>query len=83
MPPTTTMKTSLLIEDSLFREAKKEAEKQRRTLSEVISEWARLGRDVLKKARLKKGPGRLRSVDLGGSASVDLNSRRDWMDLLE
>ncbi len=76
------MKTSLILEDSLFREAKKEAERERKTLSEVISHWARLGRDVLKR---KKAGGRpaLKSVDLGGPASVDLNSRRDWIDTLE
>ena len=76
------MKTSLVLEDSLFREAKKEAERHRKTVSEVISGWARLGRNVLKREKRETRPV-LKSVDLGGPASIDLNSRRDWMDLLD
>jgi len=75
------MKTSLNIEDSLFKEAQKEAQKNRKTLSETISYWARIGRDTLRKSK-KEGQRRLKSVDLGGAARVDLNSRRDWMDKL-
>ncbi len=76
------MKTSLIVDDSLFRDAKKEAEKEKKTLSEVLSHWARIGRDVLKKTK-KAGQAPLKSIDLGGPAAVDLNSRRDWMDTLD
>lgn len=76
------MKTSLILEDSLFREAQKEARRCKRTLSEVISDWARAGRETLKR-RAKAVRPTLKSVDLGGPASVDVNCRRDWMDLLE
>ncbi len=75
------MKTSLLIEDGLFRAAKKEAQKRKKTLSEIISFWARVGRQMLSKQKTKFKA--LKAVDLGGPSSVDINSRRDWMDTLE
>ena len=74
------MKTSLNIEDSLFKAAQQTAQKYGRTLSDVISEWARVGKDTLthKKTRPPFHP-----ADLGGPAKVDLSSRRDWMDTLD
>ena len=36
------MKTSLTIEDSLFKAAKKEADRLGKTVSEMISLWARV-----------------------------------------
>lgn len=76
------MKTSLNIEDSLFQAARKEAQKAGKTLSEMISAWARIGRETL--ARQKKVRARsIKAIDLGGPAAIDLNSRRDWMDALE
>jgi len=76
------MKTSLVIEDSLFREAEKHAQREKKTLSEVISYWARLGRDLLRQQKKARGK-KLCSLDLGGPASIDINSRREWMDLLD
>ena len=76
------MKTSLTIENSLFKAAQKESEKTGKTLSETISYWARVGRENLFKKK-KKQAIKFKSVDLGGPASIDLNSRRDWIDSLE
>ena len=76
------MKTSLVIEDSLFKAAREESLKGSKTISETISYWARIGREALKKSKMN--PARsLKTVDLGGAALVDLNSRRDWMDVLD
>jgi len=75
------MKTSLIIEDSLFKAAKREAEKMGKTISETISLWARVGRETLLKR--KKIQTSLKTVNLGGPAKIDLSSRRDWMDELE
>ncbi len=76
------MKTSLLIEDSLFEAARKEAQKERKTLSEVITSWARLGYQSFKEAKKSKKSGGVKTVNLGGAAQIDINSRRDWLDLL-
>lgn len=76
------MKTSLVIEDNLFQAAQKEAQKKKKTLSEIISFWARVGRQFLakqKKSKMKT----IKAVDLGGPSLLDINSRRDWMDTLE
>ena len=40
------MKTSLIIEDRVFEEAKKEAIKSGSSISEIISQWAALWRDL-------------------------------------
>ena len=77
------MKTSLVIEDSLFKAAQKEAQKTGATLSETISYWARLGREMLVKNKKNKSKRSFKPVNLGGSALVDINSRRDYLDLLE
>lgn len=78
------MKTSLIIEDSLFEAAKKEAGRQNKNISEMIVMWARAGYKHLshesKKTNRKK---KLAPLDLGGPAKLDLTSRRDWMDLTE
>ena len=57
------MKTSLNIDDSLYEDAKKSAERTGRSLSAIISEWARLGRNV-ERRRSRKRP-TLHAVDLG------------------
>ena len=75
------MKTSLVIDDRLYAEAQREARATGKTLSETISEWARLGRRVAKEQRKKKR-GHYSPVNLG-SPQLDLTSRRDWMDLLD
>jgi hypothetical protein len=76
------MRTSLNIEDRLMEAAKREAEKNKQTISETITRWARYGYEALRKQKHQKTP-RLRTVDLGGPAKIDLNSRRDWLDQLD
>jgi len=74
------MKTSLILDDALVLEARKEAARRGVTISEIICLWARAGR----KARMS-GAGTkpiLKSVDLGEPAAIDLSCRRDWMDFL-
>lgn len=76
------MKTSLNIDDFVFKTARKEAIKNRRSVSEVISLWARLGLESLKKtAKLK--PSVFKPADLGGASRLNLTNRRDWMDALD
>lgn len=75
------MKTSLNIDDAVFKAAQRETLKNKRTLSEIISEWARLGRYAVLKRKNK--PSKIKTVNLGGPARFDLNSRRNWMDFLD
>lgn len=75
------MKTSLNIEDRLFGLLQRESIRQKKTLGEILSEWARVGYEALCKQG-KKGKRRLRSVNLGGETRIDINSRKEWMDLL-
>lgn len=75
------MKTSLNIDDRLFKAARREAQKSGKNLSETITAWARIGQQALK--RRGRGGRKLRTVNLGGPSSIDLSSRRDWMDSLD
>lgn len=75
------MKTSLNIEDRLFGLLQRESIRQKKTLGEILSEWARVGYEALGKQG-KKGKRRLHGVNLGGEARIDINSRKEWMDLL-
>ena len=53
------MRTTLILEDALFRELKKLAAKERRTLTDVTQEALRLGlerRDVARRRRRAKLP---------------------------
>jgi hypothetical protein len=75
------MKTSLVIDDNVFKEAKREAAESGRTISEIISLWARLGREEwASRSRAKTKP--FQPVDLG-EPTVDLSSRRNWQEELE
>lgn len=74
-------KTSLNLDDQIFEAAKKEAARSKKTLSEVISFWARIGRNHLKNVKAKES--RFRPVDLGGDSLIDLTRRNDWMDSLD
>lgn len=76
------MKTSLNIDDRIFHLAQKEALKTRKSLSEIISQWARMGREFLNKQQKAK-PNPFKPINLGGPAAVDLSSRNEWMDLLD
>lgn len=77
------MKTSLTLDARLVQAARKEAAKTGKTLSATITQWARTGWEVLQKQRrtITKQP--LKTVNLGGPASIDLQCRRDWMDTLD
>lgn len=75
------MKTSLNLDDSLFHAAATEARRTGKTISETVSAWARLGRDVVQVQRAERRP--VPALDLGGPATIDLASRRDWMDTLD
>jgi hypothetical protein len=72
------MKTSLLLDDRVFAEAKKESLKTGRSVSEIISEWAALGREQWKKLKSKKG-GTFKPLDLG-EQKMDLTNRKEWME---
>ncbi len=76
------MKTSLNIDDSVFQAAQKMALQQRKTVSEIISLWAKFGWERLKthKRRAKKT---VTPVNLGGPSRVNLNSRHAWLDELD
>ncbi len=75
------MKTSLILDDRVFEEAKKEASKSGRSISEIVSQWAALGREVW---RQKKGQTtkKFKPLDLGAE-KVDLTTRKDWMEALD
>ena len=76
------MKTSLIIEDSVYDRAKQLALKTGKNISEVISMWARIGMEA--SANKKSSKNRtLQTVDLGDTINLDLSSRRDWMDTLD
>ncbi len=75
------MKTSLIIDDRVYEEAKAESVKTGKSLSEIICFWASLGREELKnrnKTKLKK----FTPVDLG-EEKIDLSSRKEWMEELD
>lgn len=76
------MKTSLNIDDFVFKSARKEALKQKTSVSEIISLWARLGLESLKKITKNK-TSVFKPADLGGASTLDLTNRRDWMDTLD
>ena len=75
------MRTTLVIDDDLFRELKKRAAEQRRTLSEVTREVLRRGLAGPKPARRPK-PVKLRAFAMGKPA-VDLADRNQLFDLLD
>lgn len=78
------MKTSLIIDDPLFNAAQKEALKNKTTVSQTLSFWAKVGREVLAQKKWKPASKRiLKTVDLGGPALIDLSSRKDWRDILD
>ena len=75
------MKTSLILDDRVFEEAKKESLKTGKTISEIISEWASIGRDQWKKIKNKKAKN-FKALDLGGQ-KIDLTNRKEWMESLD
>lgn len=77
------MKTSLNIDDLIFYAAKKEALKNRTTLSATINAWARIGFKTLRHRKSAKKKAPPKPVNLGGPAKINLNSRAVWMDQLD
>ncbi len=75
------MKTSLIIDDKVFQEAKKEASQTGKTVSEVISIWARVGREEWMKQKREKAK-EFVPVNLG-APQLDLSNRKNWMEELE
>ena len=76
------MKTSLIIEDSIYDKAKQFALQTGKSISEVISLWARIGMEASNSKKRAKNS-KLKTVDLGSEVSMNLDSRRDWMDTLD
>ncbi len=75
------MKTSLILDDRVFEDAKKESHKTGKAISEIISSWASLGRDVW---RQKKGKASKPFQPLNlGKEKIDLTNRKDWMGELD
>ncbi len=75
------MKTSLILDDRVFEDAKKEAHKSGRSLSEIVSQWAALGREVWKNKNVLN-PKKFKPLDLGPE-KIDLASRKEWMEDLD
>ena len=75
------MKISLILDDRVFEDAKKESHKTGKAISEIISSWASLGRDVW---RQKKGKTSKSFQPLNlGEEKIDLTNRKDWMGELD
>ncbi len=75
------MKTSLILDDRVFEDAKKESHKTGKAISEIISSWAAMGRDLW---RQKKGQPSKKFKPLNlGPEKVDLTNRKDWMEDLD
>ncbi|HEY8269586.1 MAG TPA: hypothetical protein VIG33_01755 [Pseudobdellovibrionaceae bacterium] len=75
------MKTSLILDDKVFEEAKKEAQKSGRSISEIVSQWAVLGRDLWRQKKGQKVKS-FKPLDLGAER-IDLTTRKEWMEDLE
>ncbi len=75
------MKTSLIIDDRVFADAKKESLKTGKAVSEVISQWAAIGRDVWRKSKTQPAK-KFVPIDLG-TEKVDLTNRKEWMEDLD
>ncbi len=74
-------KTSLLLDDGLYAAAEKEAKRTNASVGRVVSEWAKLGRKFSQSKETKTTT--YQTVDLGGPALLSLDSRTDWVDLLD
>jgi hypothetical protein len=75
------MRTTLVIDDALFRELKRRAVEQNRTLSDVTQDALRRGLAVATSRRRKK-PGRLPTFAMG-RPRVDLADRNQLYDVLD
>lgn len=75
------MKTSLILDDRVFEDAKKESHKTGKAISEIISSWASLGRDIWRQKKNKTAKS-FKPLNLGVE-KVDLTNRKDWMGELD
>lgn len=75
------MKTSLILDDRVFEDAKKESHKTGRAISEIISSWAALGRDVWRQKKNK--PSKVFKPLNLGAEKLDLTNRKEWMEELD
>ncbi len=75
------MKTSLILDDRVFEDAKNEAHKTGKAMSEIVSTWAAIGRDHWLQKK-NQTPKKFRSLNLG-LEKVDLTNRKEWMEVLE
>lgn len=75
------MKTSLILDDRVFEEAKKEAGRSGRSISEIVSQWASLGREVWRQKKSQKTK-KFKPLNLG-SEKIELTSRKEWMEALD
>jgi hypothetical protein len=75
------MKTSLILDDRVFQEAKKEANKSGRSISEIVSQWAALGREVWRQKKSHSSKS-FEPLELGPE-KIDLTNRKEWMETLD
>lgn len=75
------MKTSLILDDRVFEDAKNEANKTGNSISEIVSQWAALGREVWKQKKAMR-PKKFKPFNLG-EEKIDLTSRKEWMEEVE
>lgn len=75
------MKTSLILDDRVFEDAKKESARSGQSISDIISQWAALGREVWRQKKTKSSK-KFKPLILG-EEKVDLISRKDWMEALD
>jgi len=77
------MKTSLTLEDKVFKAAKKESVQSGKSISKIINQWAILGQSVWRKnLNKKKISPSFKPMDLG-QQKLDLSSRKKWIAFLE
>ncbi len=77
------MKTTLVLDDFIVNRAQHYARQRSMTLSQVISEWCRLGWEGIRQKNKAEHKRSFKPLNLGGSARVDLNNRQLWMDQLD
>ncbi len=75
------MKTSLILDDRVFEDAKNESHKTGKAISEIISSWASLGREVWRQKKAKTSKP-FQPLNLG-EEKIDLTNRKEWMGELD
>lgn len=70
------MKTSLILDDRVFADAKKESQRTGKAISEIISSWASIGRDIWRQKK-RKPTKSFKALNLGPE-KIDITNRKDW-----